>query len=112
VKQITHIVGVKEVQGIKMEEGEKKNKKKTVWMAVIIVLLVLAVGYIVLDKYQERQQEEQIGIFQQGAQYGYEQAIFQIVEQAATCQEVPLRVGNETLGIVATACLQGTGGAN
>jgi len=40
------------------------------------------------------------------AQYGYSQAILTIAQQAATCQQVPLMVGNETINIIWIDCLQ------
>jgi len=90
-----------------MEKDKIKLDKKTIMMVAFAVLLVIAVGYIVVDKWQEKKQAEQMGIFQQGAQYGYEQAIVQVIQQAVTCQEVPLRIGNDTIGIVAVDCLGG-----
>ncbi|MCK5321613.1 hypothetical protein KAJ38_03470 [Candidatus Pacearchaeota archaeon] len=77
-----------------------------VFVGILIVCLVLAVGYIVFDKYQEVQQEEQLSIFQQGAQYGYEQAIVQLVQQAVTCQQVPISIKNQTVNLIAVECLQ------
>ena len=77
-----------------------------VFVGILVVCLVAAVGYIVFDKYQEVQQKEQLTIFQQGAQYGYEQAIVQLVEQAATCQQVPISIENQTVNLIAVECLQ------
>ena len=56
------------------------------------------------EKYAK--QEEQLGIFQQGAQYSYEQAVVQVVQQAVTCEQVPISVGNQTINVVAVECLQ------
>ena len=47
-----------------------------------------------------------IGIYNQGAQYGYEQAIIQVAQQVATCQQIPLKVQDQTINIVAVDCLQ------
>jgi len=73
---------------------------------VLIILLVLTVGYIVFSKYSDWKQEKDLERFQQGSQQGYEQAIIQIVQQAATCQQVPLRVEDQTINIIAVDCLQ------
>ena len=81
-------------------------KQKGIFVGILVVCLVFAVGYIVFDKYQEAQQEEQLGIFQQGAQYGYEQAIVQLVQQAVTCQQVPISIENQTVNLIAVECLQ------
>ncbi len=80
------------------------NKTRII-ILVLVVLLVLTVGYIILDKYQEKKQQEQFDIFKQGAQYGYEQAIVQLVQQASTCQQVPVNVENQTINFIAVECL-------
>ena len=73
---------------------------------VLLILFVLSLAYIFFDKYQEGQQKEQLSIYQQGMQAGYEQAIVQLMQQAATCQQVPIFVGNQTINIIAVECLK------
>lgn len=77
-------------------------------IAVVVLALLLAgaAGYIGLDKYQQQQLEKQMSLFQQGAQAGYEQAVIQLYQQAATCQPVPIRVENQTMNIIAVECLK------
>lgn len=41
-----------------------------------------------------------------GVQYGYEQTILTIMQQASTCQAVPLTYGNQTINLVAVECFQ------
>jgi len=72
----------------------------------LLIALAVAVGFIVFDKYAEAKQKEQLDILQQGFQLGYQQAILQIMQQALTCQQVPLFAGNQTLSLVAVGCLQ------
>jgi len=79
---------------------------QTTVTVVLIILLVGAVGYIVFDKYQLKQQQEQISIYQQGAQAGYEQAIVQLVQQGSTCNQVPVKVQNQTISFIAVECLK------
>ena len=69
-------------------------------MVVLIVLLILAIGYIGVSKYIAWNQSTQLGVFQEGAQY----AVMTIAQQAATCQQIPLTVGNQTINIVAIEC--------
>jgi len=76
--------------------------KQNLIIVILAVLLVTAVGYIAVTKYQERQ----IGVFQKGLQAGYEQAVIQLVQQATTCQPVQLRVENKTVDMIAVGCLQ------
>ena len=86
-------------------------QKQTIAMAVMVILLVIAVSYIAVGKYQEGKVAEQMEIYRQGAQVGYEQAITQLVQQAATCQAVPINFQNQTINMVAVECLQqGAGG--
>jgi len=76
------------------------NKKQVILIASLIVLLVLAFGYIGLGMYASWNQANQLG----NAQYGYNQAILSVAQQAATCQQVPLVVGNQTINLVAVEC--------
>ena len=80
--------------------------KKVSVIIVLSILLLLAIGYIGYDFYSEARSKEQISIYQSGAQDGYEQAVSQMFQQAATCQQIPLVVRNRTLNIVAVECLQ------
>lgn len=83
-----------------------KMTKQRIIMLVLLILLVISIGYIVNDKYQTKKQEEQLTIFQQGAQYGYQQAVLQVAQQAATCQQVPLQIQNQTINMIAVECLK------
>jgi len=95
-----------------MEKTEvKKMQKQTIAMAIMVILLVVAISYIAVGKYQENKVQEQVAIYQQGAQVGYEQAITQLVQQAATCQQVPVTVQDQTLNLVAVECFQQAAGA-
>ena len=79
----------------------KSDKKPVIFIACLIVLLVLAFGYIGFGMYASWNQANQLG----SAQYGYNQAILSIVEQAATCQQtVQLPLGNQTINLVAVEC--------
>jgi len=74
------------------------------------IILILTIGYIGFGKYSRWKQEKDLERFQQGLQQGlqqgFEQAIIQVVQQATTCQQVPLRVENQTINIIAVECLQ------
>ena len=81
----------------------KRQKMITV---VLGILLVLAMGYIVLGKYSDWKESRRIEVFQQGAQYGYEQAVIQVAEMAEGCESVPLRLeNNQTVNVVSIECL-------
>jgi len=70
------------------------SKGKTITIIVLAVLLAVAFGYIGFIEYQKYNNQQQLSVFQQGAQYGYEQAIIQVAQQAVTCEQVPLRIEN------------------
>jgi len=84
----------------------QKRDNKTITIVLLVTLLVLVIGYVIADKYQEGQQQKQLDIYQQGMQAGYEQAIIQLVNQAKTCQQVPVSVQNQTINLIAVECLQ------
>ena len=84
----------------------KKPNKQNTTIIILAILLVLAVGYISISKYIEVKQREQLSIYQLGMQDGYEQAIVQLMQQAMTCQQVPVYVENQTINLVAVECLQ------
>jgi len=72
----------------------------------LMILLLVAIGYILFGFFTNWQQQNELGTFQQGAQYGYQQAILQVAQSATTCQQVPLSVGNQTIEVVWVGCLQ------
>jgi len=88
-----------------------KMEKQTMGLIAVAIVLVIALGYIVVDKYQEGKVQEQVAVYQQGMQMGYQQAITQLVQQAATCQAVPVTVQNQTINMVAIECFQQAAGA-
>ena len=83
-----------------MREG---NNQKTVAI-VLAVLLVLAVGYISVTKYNEAKEREQLGVLQQGFQIGYQQAASDLLKGAETCQPVPVTTGNTTSFVMLVGC--------
>lgn len=72
---------------------------------VMAILLIGAIAYIVYGFYQQKQLQSQMVAYQNGLQAGYEQAVYQLIQQAVTCQQVPIRVGNQSLNIIAVDCL-------
>ena len=80
--------------------------KQKVILASMAIALIVAVGYIIADWYQGVKVEEQNSFFQQGAQFGYQQAVLQLLQQASTCQQVPVTMDNVTLNLIAVECLQ------
>jgi hypothetical protein len=83
-------------------------KKSKLAIFALSILLVIALAYIVIDKWQARQNAAQELLAQQAFQIGYEQAILQIMDKAVNCDVVPLYAdnGNVTVNMVAVECLQ------
>lgn len=84
----------------------KRLNKQTLMVLILGVLLVCTLIYIGIDKWNEAKEKEKLTIFQEGAQYGYEQAIYSLVEQAVKCEQVPIRFENKTINMVAVECLK------
>lgn len=80
----------------------KENKNKVVVLVLIamIVLLLGVIGYIFLVK------PALTGFTVNGWNQGTQYAVLTIAQQAATCQQVPLTVGNQTIHLIAVECLQ------
>jgi len=89
---------------------EKKMNRQTVIMISLAVALIISLSYIALGWYQNYISQQQNTIFQQGYQqgavYGYQQAVLQLLNQASTCKTVPVTANNVTLNLIATECLQ------
>ena len=81
-------------------------EKQTIAIIILGVLLVGAIGYISVGKYQQSQSQKQLTILQQGVQLGYQQAVEQLIQQAATCNSVPVTFKNQTINMIAVECLQ------
>ncbi len=90
-----------------------KPSKQRMAIIVLTVLIMIAAVYIAVDKYLDikdkqlaEKQNEQIAIYQQGLQVGYQQAILQVMQQLSTCDQVPLVAGNITLNAIWVECLR------
>ncbi|HLF53976.1 MAG TPA: hypothetical protein VI544_02245 [Candidatus Nanoarchaeia archaeon] len=84
------------------------KKRMDFWMIAAFVLGLLflsAVVYISVSKYKQSRDAEKESIFQQGAQYGYQAAVVQIIQNAKGCNPVDVNFENETLWLIDTSCL-------
>jgi len=80
---------------------ERKNKTGLI---IGILLLVIAVLLIIMV-YAFAVKPAITGNIIKAQNEGYEYAFIQIAQQAITCQPVPLRIGNQTINMVAVECL-------
>ena len=87
----------------------KKKSKSKLWFWIIGIVLVLALGYIGYDKYSDYRYDKDEGLYQDGAYFGYNSAVIQIVEKVNTCQSTPINYkdenGNQTINILKLECL-------
>ncbi len=83
---------------------ERDKQRVVIW--VLAVLLVLSLSYTGYGVYKNVKSKQQLGLVQAGAQYGFESAVVEIMQQAATCQAVPLTANNVTLNLIAVECLR------
>jgi len=69
--------------------------------ALIGVLSTVGVG-----AYQDSLREDKAAAYNQGAMQGYQTAIVDVARMATSCEAVPLRIGNETIDMIAVECLK------
>jgi len=81
--------------------ADKKKVLITILIAIIVVMAII-LAYIFLIRPTIN------GYVISGQNQGYEFAIVSIMQQALTCQPVPLTFENQTINIIATGCLQQT----
>lgn len=90
-------------------------KKNTSLIVAIVlgVLLFCSVGYILFGMYSNMRSQEELEIYQSGYEYGMNYTLNYIMQQAGSCQTVPLtNAGNETVTLVAAECLAQNGTNN
>ena len=76
------------------------SKKITIALSIVIVLLILFIlGMLIVKPAIQNKNEEMVNA---GIQY----AIVTLMQQAATCDVVPLTFENQTINIIAVECLQ------
>jgi len=80
------------------------NKNKIGWMFGILILAVLILGAMVTYSYVAKPlvAEYVVNVQNQGVEF----AVVSIMQQAASCQLVPLTFGNQTINLIAVECLQ------
>jgi hypothetical protein len=95
------------------EDEQMALDKQKLTMFSMAVALIIAVVYIGMSEYQkmlaaeeDTKIAEQNSIYQQGMNQGYQLAVLQLLQQASTCQSVPVTANNVTLNLIAVECLQ------
>lgn len=83
-----------------MVDENRYNKKFVIIIIILSILLLASLGHIIVNKYNQSEQEKH----QQCIQEGYQQAIIQIVQEAVTCKQIPIYIGNQTINLIAVEC--------
>ena len=84
------------------------NKPINKWVLISIILAVLLIGslvYIGVKGYKTAKENERNEIFLQGAQYGYQSAVAQVMQSGEDCKPVDVYIQNETMQFVDVSCL-------
>lgn len=80
-----------------------KEERSRLLIGILVFIIIILVG-IVLYTFAIRPAIS--GYIVRTQTQGYQYAIFQIMQQAAQCQPVPLIFGNQTINVIAVECLQ------
>ena len=86
------------------------KKKINLWAIIAFVLGILllsVVVYISVSKYKQSREAEKAVIFQQGAQYGYQTAVVQMMQNAEGCKPVNVSLQNRTMQMMDVSCFIG-----
>ena len=87
-----------------MKRG-KSRKGLRIFLFIIILLVIIAGLFLAVKGYISWRGKRNEMIFQQGIQFGYTEAVLQIMNMSLSCQPVPLFAGNTTIEMIAVDCL-------
>lgn len=76
--------------------------KSTKFSKILILIILILLAYIAYSKINAKMESDKID----AVKIGYQQAIIDLAQNVATCQQVPLIIGNQTINVVAVKCLQ------
>lgn len=80
-----------------------KERKTGVVIMILLAVILILVG-VVIYAFAIKPAINGYAIEMQAQ--GYQYAFYQIMQQAAQCQQVPLTLGNQTINVIAVECLQ------
>lgn len=86
---------------------QKKGDKRKIWIILIFALIVLVLlvgGYFGVKAYGKHKFNKELDIFQQGINYGYTQAVLQIINVSDSCEPFPIYVGNISRELISVTC--------
>ena len=84
-----------------------RNKPWRIVLAVAIILVIIAGVYFGIRIYKTYRGNRNYYIFEQGFNYGYSEAVMQIINISDSCQPFPVYAGNDTRNLISVDCLGG-----
>lgn len=76
--------------------------KKNLVIISLIIVIIIGILCIAIPRYNLWQQSK-------GYRIGFQETLALIFQQAATCQQIPLTINNQTVNIIALECLNQEG---
>ena len=80
--------------------------KNIIIIGILATCLLLTVGYIAINVYQERQMQRDRNMYNDGFVTSYNEVVSNLFELAITCQQIPIELENNTINLIAVECLQ------
>ena len=85
--------------------GEKNNIFK-ITTIILIIVLIIALGYIIFGKYQDSQDQKMQTVYVAGYNQGVTDSVIRIMQQTDNCQVTNVFANNVTRQIADAACIQ------
>lgn len=79
------------------------KEKRDILVISLVIVVVLLLGFLA---YFFLINPALNGLVTRGQNEGYQYAIYSVAQQAATCQQISLPYGNQTITLFAVECLQ------
>jgi hypothetical protein len=83
-----------------------KLTKEKIAIFVLAVLFLSCLTYICVSKYKESRDIAINKAFTDGAKYGYQSAVEQLIQNAEGCKPVDVFVENKSLQLVDASCIK------
>ena len=84
----------------------KKMDKKNLFIGLLCVLLLVSVGYIAWNLFQQEKANNLYTGYQQGYSDGVKATVYSLMQQTDQCKVASVNYGNYTKEVVDTACLK------
>ncbi len=86
-------------------EKQSKTNKHGIIIIILVLLVILALGYIFNEKLNENSLQHDLEVFQNGTMNGQILFYNTIMQELAQCKQFPLPFQNQTVNLVLVECL-------